>query len=384
MAIQVLPQVRSTGQQAGENFGGGISQALQQFGQHKLQQMQQRQHRGQLGHALKSLGLPEEVAFLPENLQQVFLKQHLAQPQQQAFAEALGGLLGGEQQPQQAGQAQQMQGVQEQGQQMAPQLQQAMGQQPQQQVQGQRAPNLKGLNQQQATQLAQLGLKKQAIEEQRRQFMTKQELEQQKRQDRKQMHWDKETAPVYKEISDFAKAAKDSDIRLGRMEELNEGKGLNNAAFESILKTAEGILPFGMQLDLTALRSADSQEFNKLSTDFLKDAKKFFGSRVTDSEIKLFLKTVPQLSNTQEGRRRVIQNLRLFNEAATIRSDIADNIIEENGGDRPYNFKSLIERRAKKRLDGIADTFRMGVRKPKAEVPAGFEDFASAQDLLEG
>jgi len=380
MAIYFPNQVPSTGQKAGEAFAGGIGNALNMLAQQKVAHVQQRHHATQMGQALESLGIPAQVAMLPESIQQAFIKQHLAAPQQQAFAEALSGLLGGEQQGEQS----------QQGQQIAPQLQQVMGQGAQQGQQLQQQHGMqqarpsgtnipKGLNQQQAMQLAQVGLKKQAIEQQRQQFMTKQELEQQKRQDRKQMHWDKETAPAYKEIEDLAKAASDSDMRLGRMEELNEGGGLNSTAFESVLRTAEGILPFGMHLDLTALRSADSQEFNKLSTDFLKDAKKFFGSRVTDSEIKLFLKTVPQLSNSPEGRRRVIQNLRLFNEAAKIRATIADNVIEENGGDRPYNFKSLIERRAKKQLDDIAETFRLGVRKPKRDIPEGFEDFANAQ-----
>jgi len=387
MAIYFPNQVPSTGQKAGEAFSGGIGNALNMLAQQKLSHVQQRHKATQIGHALESLGIPAHVAMLPEPVQQAFIKQHLAAPQQQAFAEALSGLLGG-------GEQQQAAPVQ-QGQQIAPQLQQAMaprGQQPQQQMQQPgmqqaRTPGIsipKGINQQQAMQLAQLGLKKQSLEHQKQQFMTKQELEQQKRQDRKQMHWDKETAPAYKEIEDLAKAASDSDIRLGRMEELNEGGGLNSTAFETVLRGLEGILPFGMKLDLTALRSADSQEFNKLSTDFLKDAKKFFGSRVTDSEIKLFLKTVPQLSNSPEGRNRVIQNLRLFNEAAKVRATVADNIVEENGGDRPYNFKSLVEKRAKKQLDDIAQTFRLGVRKPKKamEIPEGFEDFAQAQSTL--
>lgn len=382
MAIYFPNQVPSTGQKAGEAFSGGIGNALNMLAQQKLSHVQQRHQATKMGSALEALGIPSQVAMLPESVQQAFIKQHLAAPQQQAFAEALSGLLGGEQQQQQAPASA--------GQQIAPQLQQVMGQQPQQQMQQQpgiQQPKTlgtnipKGLNQQQAMQLAQIGLKKQSMEQQKQQFMNKQELEQQKRQDRKQMHWDKETAPAYKEIEDLAKAASDSDIRLGRMEELNEGGGLNSTAFETVLRGLEGILPFGMKLDLTALRSADSQEFNKLSTDFLKDAKKFFGSRVTDSEIKLFLKTVPQLSNSPEGRSRVIQNLRLFNEAAKVRATIADNIVEENGGDRPYNFKSLVEKRAKKQLDDIAQTFRLGVRKPKKpmEIPEGFEDFAQAQ-----
>ena len=202
---------------------------------------------------------------------------------------------------------------------------------------------------------------------QREQLKTKKELEEEKRQDRKQMHWDKETLPVYKETSDLAKAANDSDIRLGRMEELNESGELNAPGFESALRIAEEGLPFGLSIDLTALRTADTEEFNKLSTDFLKDAKKFFGPKITDNEVKLFLKTVPSVVNTPEGRRRVIQNLRLFNEAARTRSDVMNSIIEENNGERPRNLGSLIEKRAKPQLDAIAERFKLGSRTMKKE-----------------
>lgn len=386
MALQILPHLPSTGQKAGESFAAGIGNVLNMLTQNKLSQLQQRNQTARLGEAFKSLNLPPQLAELPENIQQQFIKNQFSQQQQSNLADAIGSLLGGgEQQPTQDMQQQQ---------QFMPQQQQARGPMTQQDAlmqslqgglspqramapQAQRGPTpeqLKKLNPQQLMQVANLGLKQQRIQEQRQQFMTKQELEKEKLRMRKQEHWDKETLPAHKEIEDLAKAANDSDMRLSRMEELNEGGGLNSTATETLLRGVEGILPFGMHLDLTALRTADSQEFNKLSTDFLKDAKKFFGSRVTDNEIKLFLKTVPTLTNSPEGRRRVIQNLRLFNEAARTRAEVADNIIEENGGSRPYNFKSLIEKRSKKTLDDIHTRFKQGIRQkqhPDEEVPRG-------------
>jgi len=84
MAIYFPNQVPSTGQRAGEAFGGGISSALSALAQQKMSQLQQRNQMAQVGQALESLGLPSQLSALPESIQQAFVRQHLAQPQQQA------------------------------------------------------------------------------------------------------------------------------------------------------------------------------------------------------------------------------------------------------------------------------------------------------------
>jgi len=84
MAIYFPNQVPSTGQRAGEAFGGGISSALSALAQQKMSQLQQRNQMAQVGQALESLGLPSQLSALPESIQQASVRQHLAQPQQQA------------------------------------------------------------------------------------------------------------------------------------------------------------------------------------------------------------------------------------------------------------------------------------------------------------
>ena len=103
--------------------------------------------------------------------------------------------------------------------------------------------------------------------------------------------------------------------------------------------------------------TADAQEFDKLSSDFLKNVKDIFGARITDNEIRQFLKTVPTLSQDQEGRRRIINNLRIFNEGSKLRKDIMDKLIAQNNGKRPADLESRVEAEAEQQLNSLADKF---------------------------
>ena len=162
----------------------------------------------------------------------------------------------------------------------------------------------------------------------------------------------KETKEVRKEIIEASRAARENDMRLDRMTELNKKDTLINPLFNATLKKA------GM--DLAALKNADSQEFEKLSTDFLKNAKAIFGARITNFEVEAFLKTIPTLSQSKEGRARVIRNLKLFNEGAKVRFDEMQKVLKENKGVPPYSLEELVEERVGNRLDSISERFKGG------------------------
>ena len=171
---------------------------------------------------------------------------------------------------------------------------------------------------------------------------------------------DRETAPVYHEVNKAAKAAKDSNIRLGRMEQLIKGGKISNTGFYNGIKALSSLPGIGGLFESIAesFKHPDAQEFEKLSTDFVKDAKQFFGNRVTQQEVQLFLKTVPTLSQTNLGKQRVIRNMRIFNEAAQLRKNTMDEIIKTNGGKRPADLESLIESRVEPELDRLAAEFK--------------------------
>jgi hypothetical protein len=181
---------------------------------------------------------------------------------------------------------------------------------------------------------------------------------------KEQLAVDKETLPVYREINQSAKAAKNNDIRLDRMDKLIDKGNLSDARFAAAMNGLEKSPHFGGAFVSGMLKAAfyhpDAQEFEKLTNDFLKDAKEIFGSRLTNFDVESFLKTVPSLIQTDVGKKRVIRNLRLLNDVSRRRQEVMDNIIEENNGRRPRNLESLVERRLSPYLDSMAEEFKIG------------------------
>lgn len=357
-------------QSLGGSAVNALSSALQGLVSHKVSQIQQKQMQQRTAQGLQSL-LPElsakdahGLALLDPKILEQVVKNKMQAPQEEAFAQALSGLLGNDQQPQmqQQSAAQPQQSSEEQevlkyipeflksdeAKSLSPQerqfFEQKLSSQPQispeSQVNQAQQPKAR-LNAKNALELAKLGFAK-------------------KKLDQVEQHQiNKETEAYYKEITNDSKAAKGNEMRLNRMEELLKSGRLRGPFYNNLFDTlSKGIFGFG--IDLHFLQNPETQEFRKLSTDMIKEAKAVFGNRLTDNDVRIFLQTVPTLSMTDEGKEKVIQNLRAFNDAAKIRKSTMDQIIKENNGRRPANLDSIVEERAENKLDKLADRFKKG------------------------
>lgn len=177
----------------------------------------------------------------------------------------------------------------------------------------------------------------------------------------------KEVAPAYKEINNEYKAVITDDRRLNRMEELVNKGDLTRPRWHSLLNAMDhGIFGFGVNLH--SLETADSQEFTKLSNEFLKNAKNIFGARITDNDVKMFMKMVPDLSQSREGKLAIIHNMKLYNEGIRIRKKASDQVVRENGGKLPFDYEARVEEIAAPALDALAARFTKEERS-RAEAP---------------
>ena len=98
MAIQILPSTPSLGQNLGNALGTGLGAGISGLVQSKLADIERQKGIHHTQNGLQALGLPAEIAGLPEGLQQLVVKQALQQPGQESYANALSALLGGGQQ----------------------------------------------------------------------------------------------------------------------------------------------------------------------------------------------------------------------------------------------------------------------------------------------
>jgi len=335
MAIQVI-QPSDPWQMLGQSLGTGLGGGLAELAQQKANEL-----------ALRQLQMtPQQasaISQLSPELQQPAFKQLLQAPQQQAYLEGLNQLLGGTPSGQMG-----LQALPEAPSTHAPSSQ----------------PFLKpGLNEKQATQLTKLG------------------LQQQETNRKEQARVDKETLPFYHDTLKSAEASKKGLIRLDKMEKLvKEGSLPFSAAYKLFKNLSEtdiktGIPVIGGLIDIVAtpvvralgeggsliqknITSRDLEEFEKLSADFIKDAKDFFGSRVTDADLKAFLNTVPTLLQTDAGKLRVMQNLRDMYDLSIKRSDIMKKIIDDNGGKRPANIEIMVDDLLSPEIDRISSEFK--------------------------
>lgn len=201
--------------------------------------------------------------------------------------------------------------------------------------------------------------------------------------EKKQEKIDKKTDPFVSKLTEDYEASQASDKRIGRMKELIKGGNLTNPLFFGFLDSLEHAIPsLGVGINLKGLLSPESQEFDKLSKDFLRDVKKVFGARVTQSEVMQFLKTIPTLAQSDEGKLRIIHNMELFNEASKAKKEVYDAIVEANGGYRPHNIEELVNKNSKKKIDEIAKRFESGYEKSAAKKEIEEEKNTQIRDLI--
>lgn len=328
---QVINELPGLGALLGSGLGKGLSGTLDQLTQFKMNQLAQRQQSG----AYQNLGLPQ---YLAEALSQVSPQERF-----DIFQRL---------QPEDFNRQMQQQGVQGMQQALAPQ-------QAQQNPLMQAAQQVSQENKQSTPLLARPSAAQKAAEV--------------KAQRAEQAAVDKRTQKFYDETLDKSESAKSSNLRLEKMEKLIEKGKLPISTLYNVLKnleelsTSHGLVSQALggliSPIATVLRgvqrrtSPDTEEFEKLSADFIKEAKPIFGARITDTDLRAFMQTIPTLSQSDQGKRKIINNIKILNEGSIVKAKALKDIIKENGGKRPDNIRELVEEKSKQELDKIAKKF---------------------------
>lgn len=168
--------------------------------------------------------------------------------------------------------------------------------------------------------------------------------------------------PYINDIMEKSKGSRIQNMDLERMSELDEE--LTGPAWDAFLK--------GSGFDLDALRSPASNEFESIKMSFMKDMKKYFGGNVSTREMDAFLRTLPTLSQSPEGRKRIIANMKRLNNITIEYAKATKSVIKDNEGIPPRDLRFKVEKKMKKRVKTVADQFKKDLARP---VP----DFTSVQ-----
>lgn len=165
-----------------------------------------------------------------------------------------------------------------------------------------------------------------------------------------------------KRVSEFAEsvekeyeAAKNENMRLRRMKELDKEGKVSTPALVKLLDA------FGLPIGV--ISNPATEEFRKIEADFVRDVSKIFpGGKITNYEISSYMKTIPSLMNSEEGRAKIARNRELVNEAKEVRYNEYKKIIKENNGKKPANLSILLEERTAEKIAKIEDEFIKGVK----------------------
>jgi len=181
--------------------------------------------------------------------------------------------------------------------------------------------------------------------------------EQEARKETRELDTYKFVQPYLDELNSKAHRASELLTVNERLKELEtEGGGVSSQSWNEFL-TSSG-------LDTEALRDPNSEEFQKLQQAYTKGAKDIYGSRVTNFDLEQFLKGIPQLSNTPEGRKRLIANFDMQYNLARKERDLAYDIIEKNKGIPPKNLAYLVDKKMSKAKDEAAKQFKKDLKRP--------------------
>lgn len=165
----------------------------------------------------------------------------------------------------------------------------------------------------------------------------------------------KRVSELADEVEKEYHSAKEENMRLDRMEKIDNKGNVSTPALVKILD-AVGV-PLGV------LANPDTEEYRKLETDFVRNVSKVFpGGKITNYEIQSYLKTIPGLMNSPEGRAAIVRNRKLLNDAKLVRYEAYKKIIKDNNGRKPQNLGILIEEATAEKMDKIEEEFVSGVK----------------------
>lgn len=249
-------------------------------------------------------------------------------------------------------------------------------------IQGQMAQQPQSLTQRLKEPKTEQSFYRKPITESQRLAREKFELAQkEKEQEKSKVKETSESRKFYQTVENEGKAAKNADIRLDRMETLIKKGNLPSSTWHRTFKAlsevgGEGGIPIvgpligilanpigGAGLSVQRAISSDVEEFEKLSADFIKDAKNYFPGRVTNTELESFLRTIPTLSQSDQGKAAIIENMRSFNKIAQLRSKAARDIVKINGGKKPEDLDILVDETIAPQLDKMSEEFRTRINK---------------------
>jgi hypothetical protein len=162
----------------------------------------------------------------------------------------------------------------------------------------------------------------------------------------------KTNLPLFMESAGRLQAAQNEQDDLAILEDLSPRiSGLQRLNVNP--RTGDLLLP--------AAASDDAQRYVKTINNFTRNAKETYGSRITNFDLQQFLKRLPTLANSEEGRRQIIEQMKIINGINIAHDTALQEVIGEHGGIRNIDYdraRANAEARTKDQIKSLRSQFK--------------------------
>ena len=135
----------------------------------------------------------------------------------------------------------------------------------------------------------------------------------------------KQNTGAYKENSDKLRKIDEEIMRYDQLDRLNDSGRLPQGMENLNINWTTGDIRF------PKLANPETQQFVKTVNDFTVAAKDTFGARVTNFELGAFMKRLPTLANTEEGRRVIIAQMKAMKDLDRLYNDSLKEVYDHYG-----------------------------------------------------
>lgn len=124
------------------------------------------------------------------------------------------------------------------------------------------------------------------------------------------MNLRKENAPLFQEATTQLRGLEKIENDLNQLDKLNQTGKLPNGIGRFLVDREGNIRPLAQVLGLVP---PQAERFVKIVNDFTTKAKDSYGARVTNFELDRFMKRLPTLLNSEEGRSAILKQMQITN-----------------------------------------------------------------------
>ena len=152
---------------------------------------------------------------------------------------------------------------------------------------------------------------------------------------------EKENNKLLKETSDKKKVYRSNDSHIKTMTQINDGGYLPSGLGKLLIVDPEtgDIRP---KAALAKLQNPQTELYVKNLKQWLKGAKEFFGSRVTNFDVTAFMAQLPSLMNSEQGRRLILKQMQYNNDLEALHNNSLNEGLKKYGRNANYNQISKV------------------------------------------